>query len=106
MLREAFFINGVLTNLEVCYGLTDKEINDLEKADHMLLRRILAAHSKTAIEALYLELGCIPLRFLIISRRIMYFHHILLSRPKNSLIRQIFNAQEMYPVKNDWVLTI
>ena len=28
-LREAMLINGVLTNSEVCYGLSEQEINDL-----------------------------------------------------------------------------
>ena len=41
------------------------EVESLEKVDEQLLRRIMSAHSKTAIPALYLELGCMPIRFLV-----------------------------------------
>ena len=31
ILRNSFFINGILTNLEASYGLTDSEIEKLEQ---------------------------------------------------------------------------
>ena len=62
LLREAMFINGVLTNVEVLYGLTEENYKELEKIDKILLQKILASHSKCANEAYYLELGKYPLR--------------------------------------------
>ena len=38
----------------------------LEKIDEQMLRNILKAPSKTPKEMLFLELGCIPLRLIII----------------------------------------
>ena len=66
-LRESMLINGIFTNIEVCYGLTEKEIKDYEVLDEYLLRQILNGHSKTAIENLYLETGVIPSKYIIIS---------------------------------------
>ena len=40
-LRESIMINGMLTNCEVWYGLTDNEVGHLEEMDRLLLRRIL-----------------------------------------------------------------
>ena len=40
-LRDSLFINGFLTNMAVCYGLSDVEIEKLEKCDEQLLRTIL-----------------------------------------------------------------
>ena len=60
----------MLTNVESWFGLTDKEVETLEKLDEQLMRRIMSAHSKTSIPALYLELGCVPIRFIIMQRRI------------------------------------
>ena len=61
MLREALFIIGTLKNVEVCHGLTKKEISMLEAVDKILIRKILSVHSKTPVEVLYLELGCLPI---------------------------------------------
>ena len=82
----------MLTNVESWFGLTDKEVETLEKLDEQLMRRIMSAHSKTSIPALYLELGCVPIRFIIMQRRIGFPWYIL-NEPENSLIRNVFNSQ-------------
>ena len=74
LLRESLFINGILYNAEVWYGVTKTEIQKLEELDRLLLRRILKAPISTPKEALYLELGIIPLGIIIKARRINYFH--------------------------------
>ena len=71
--------------------------------DEYLLRGILKAHSKTPRAALYLETGCIPIRYLIMKRRIMYLHHILGKSP-DELIHKVYMAQKSNPVKDDWSL--
>ena len=45
-LRQAMFINGTLFNSEAWQGITDGEIEQLEKVDEALLRGLLKAHSK------------------------------------------------------------
>ena len=50
------------------------------------MRQLFDSHSKTAKEALYLESGKIPLGFIIKSRRLMYWWHLVsLSEEKNPL---------------------
>ena len=71
-LRQAMLVNGILYNSEAWHNICDKDIIPLEKVDEALLRGLLSAHSKTPLEALYLESGCIPIRFIIKSRRLMY----------------------------------
>ena len=75
-LRQAMFVNGILYNSEAWQGIKDKDLFVFEKADEALLRRILGAHPKIPIEALYLETKSIPIRYIIASRRIMYLHAI------------------------------
>ena len=62
MFREAKFINSILVNSEVWHNVEAKHIESLEKSDLDLLRKVLDAHSKTAREAFFLELGIYPLR--------------------------------------------
>ena len=101
-LRQAMFLNGVLFNSEVWPKLTIAEVTELEKIDHRLLRTICKAHSKTQIEFLYLETGCMPLKYVIASRRIMYLQHIL-SRKEKELIKRVYEAQKKSPTKGDFV---
>ena len=46
-------------------------------------------------------MGCLPIRFIIKSRRIMFLHYIL-NQKENSLIFKFFKAQLENPVKGDW----
>ena len=51
---------------------------------------------------LCLDLGVLPVRFLIKTRRILYLEQIL----KNSLIYRFFIAQMTEPTKNDWATQV
>ena len=92
IMRESLLVNGILFNSEVWYNLNENEIRELEEVDETLLRRILNAHSKTSIEALYLELGCIPLRYIIMSRRLNFLYY-LMNLNKNELLFNFVEAQ-------------
>ena len=80
-------------------------MRDLEKVDESLLRRMVAGHSKTALELLYLEFGLIPIRFLLMARRIMFLNYIL-NEKEETLVRDFYYAQNNQPVKGDWTLTV
>ena len=90
-----------MTNSEVWQNFKLKHIITLEKSDQDLIRKILNAHSKTASEALFYELGKYPLRFVLSKRRLMYLWH-LLHRDKNELIRKIYETQKLKTTKGDW----
>ena len=83
--------------------MTKKNIEDLEIMDQNLLRKILDAPSKTPIVSLYLELGCVPIRYLLIYKRVMYLHHIL-NLDESHLVSKVFFAQMTRPSKGDWYL--
>ena len=95
------FLNGVLFNSEVWPELTATEITALESVDQNLLRSICQAHAKTPIEFIYLETGCVPLRYVISSRRLMYLHHIV-HREDKELIKRVYDAQKTNPTKGDF----
>ena len=91
-----------MTNSEVWHNFKMKHVQSLESSDLHLLKTILNAHSKTASEAFYLEMGILPLRFVLAKRRLMYLWHIL-SREKTELIYKIYFAQKCKSNKGDWV---
>ena len=104
-LREALLINGMLGSSDVWYGLKKSEIEEFEEVDKILLRKILDAPSSSPIESLYLELGIIPIRFLIKAKRIVYLHY-LINLKEDEMLKKFLDAQWKYPSKNDWTLQV
>ena len=100
-LREAILINGMLFNCEVWYGLTRNQIERLESIDILFLRKLFNVTFSCPTEALFLETGCLPLRFIIASRRLNYLHN-LASRQPSEMLSKFFQAQWADPCKNDW----
>ena len=101
LLHDAIFLNGSMVNMETWPHCTASRIAMFEKAEQGFFRRILGAHSKTAIEALYLELGIIPFRFQLMMRRIKYFHDIM-NRNDEELTKQVVLVQMDKKTKGDF----
>ena len=49
-----------------------------------------------------METSSIPVRFLLIKRRLLYFWNIL-AKSDDELVKKVLNAQKAFPVKNDWI---
>ena len=105
ILRNSLLLSSLLSNSETWYDVTKKEMSELESVDEILLRKILSAHSKTPLETLYLESGNIPIRFIMMSRRLNFLHYIL-NEDDDSLLKRFFTAQRESPLKGDWVTTV
>ena len=105
MLRNSLFISSLLSNSEAWYNLTREDIDKLEQADEILLRRILQCPFSTPKEMLYLELNCLPIRFIIMGRRIHFLSSIL-KEGEDSLIFKFLMAQLKNPSKSDWGQTV
>ena len=52
-----------------------------------------------------METNTLPLRFVIIARRLMFYWDIL-QKPALELVNQVFKAQTLSPVRNDWCLKV
>ena len=100
-LREAMFLNGILTNADIWYSVTKSDIEELELVDRLLLRRILSLPITTPTEALYLESGCLDISTIIKGRRISYLHY-LVNHERSSMLYKFFKAQWDFSVRGDW----
>ena len=96
LLRESMFLNGILTNIDVWYGLNQGEIDQLDDLDKSLLRQIFKTKISTPAESLFLELGVINVKTIIQSRRINYLHY-LSTRDDSKMLSKFFNTQWKYP---------
>ena len=68
----------------------------------MLWSNILECSSSVPGDLIYLELGILRVRDIIMTRRIMFLHHIM-KQEKESLLFKFFLSQVKSPTHNDWV---
>ena len=101
LLRESMFINGMLTNAEIWYNFSEKEVKEFENLDHIFFRRLFRVPKSTPIEAFYLETGAVPIGIIIKKRRLNYLHSILRRRDA-SMLYSFFTTQWHNPSKGDW----
>ena len=62
-----------------------KDIEELEAVDECLLQRIFEAPFSTPKEMFFLELGIVPIRFILMKRKFSFLHYTL-KEDKSSLI--------------------
>ena len=105
ILRNSLLVSSVLCNSEAWFNVTKAELALIESVDLMLLRNILGAPKTVAKEIIYLELGLLPLRDIIKQRRLNFLHYILNQGP-NSIMFKVFETQQKYKTKKDWVTSI
>ena len=71
----------------------------------MWMRKPFSLAKSAPKEGLYIESGKLPIRFLVMTRRIMYFWHILQTED-DELIQRFMSAQQIWTGKNDWVAQV
>ena len=64
-LRETMFLNGILTNAEICYNLKKFELEEFEELERWRLRNLFSTQISSHKEALHLESGTIYIGTLI-----------------------------------------
>ena len=74
--RNSYLIYSMLSSSEVWYGVTQAEIEQLEQVDEMWMRNLMNYSSTVPKDLLYLGLAVLPIRFILLTRRLLYIHHI------------------------------
>ena len=101
LFRNSLLVNGIMFNMEVVHNLTTKHVEHLEDCDKMFMRNLFESEAGTPIEAFYIETATLPLKYVLMSRQLMYYH-TLLQKSESQLVKRVFFAQCEFPSKNDW----
>ena len=96
LLRDTNLINAVLFGAEAWYGITKKQMEEIDKIDIMFMKKLFNAKNNVAKEIYYLESGKLPAKFIIISRRLNFLRHIINS-DKNGLLFKFYSIQKDCP---------
>ena len=77
LFRTASLLNGNLFNTEALFPMSENHIQSLGESAKYFLCKLFDTTVSTPIESLYIESAAIPIRFLLIGRRMMYYWSIL-----------------------------
>ena len=102
VMRDSMLISKLVASSEVWYNITKTEYQKLENIDETFTRRLLNVQSSVPKESLYIEIGKLPVKFIIKTRRLMYWWH-LANLNKTELLYKFYTAQTLKTNHGDWV---
>ena len=105
MFRQSMLLSGILCNSEVLYGMNKSHVEKLESIDRYFWRKIFQCPFSTPIETFYMETNTVSIKYVLMSRRLMFYWNIL-QMDEHELVKRVFIAQKISTSKNDWVIQI
>ena len=99
-MREGILLGSLLTNSESWINVTNQDISELEKPDTHLLRNVLDSSASKCF--MMLELGIIPVRFVLMKKRLQFLHYIL-NESTSTMLRQVYDTLKEESRHGDFV---
>ena len=100
-LRDSMLISVITHNLEVSSNITNADLKALEDLDLSLLKKALLLSSKTSHHLIYLETGILSVEYILIKKRILYYHS-LMNSDNSSVSKEVLLGQIKKPKTGDW----
>ena len=91
LMRQALLLGGMLTNAETWINITETDITKLTMPDTLLHRQLLSVSGNPSKVFMCLELGVIPVKYVIMAKRTNFLHCIL-KENINSTMRQVYDV--------------
>ena len=91
LMRDAILLSGLLTNSESWINVSKKDLDDLEKPDFTLQKKILSATGNPSKCFTKLELGILPVRYVFMKKRLNFLHYIL-NESMDSIMKQVYDT--------------
>jgi hypothetical protein len=91
LMRQGLMLSGMLRNSETWINITEADMTKLTMPDTMLQRKILSSSGNPSKVFMSLELGVIPVRNVIMAKRLNFLHYIL-NENTSSIIHQLYEV--------------
>ena len=72
-MRESLLLGSMLNNAESWININKSDLEKLEIPDKSLARHVLGVHGNPSKSFMYLELGFLPVKFVIMKKKINIF---------------------------------
>ena len=102
LMGEGLLLGGMLTNSESWINMTKRNIEELEKPDTILQRKVLSTSGNPCKSFMMLELGLIPIRYVLMQKRLQFLHY-LLKQDKESMLSKVFRILHTDSRKGDFI---
>ena len=83
LFRQSMLVNSIMCNSEVLYGVSQTHIDTLESVDKYFWRKVFGAPISTPIESFFIETNTIPIRYILMGRRLMYYWNLMQNMKQN-----------------------
>ena len=100
LMRQGLMLGGMLTNAEAWINVTETDIKRLTMPDTMSHRKLLSTYGNPSRVFMSLELGVVPVKFVLMAKRTNMLHYIL-NENTNSTMRQVFEELKIDSRKGD-----
>ena len=104
-MRNAMLLGSLTNNAETMINVSKKDVENLEKPDTCFLQKVLPTKAKTSKVFRYLELGLIPVRFVLKQKRLKFLKYIL-NEDTESMLKQVYDQQKKESRKGDFVFQV
>ena len=101
-MRQSMMIGSLLNNAETWINVTKDDLNQLTNPDKMLLRDTLSSYGNPSKCFMYLELGIIPVRYVLMSKRMKYLRTIL-GESMDTMLRNVYETLKTDSRNGDFV---
>ena len=101
IMRESMLLGSLLNNSESWINVKKQDLEKLEKPDTMIQRNILGTSGNPSKAFMYLELGFLPVKFVIMEKRMNFLRYIL-KESMSSMIRQVYETLKTDSTKGDF----
>ena len=101
LLYRSLFLSTLLFNSQAWSNLTKKDIDDLQRCQLKMLKKILAGARSTSNAFTFLELGVLPISCEIHKRQLSFLHHIL-NLPETDPVKEMYQNMKQLPGEKNW----
>ena len=101
LMRQGLMLSSMLTNAETWINMLETDITKLTMPDTMLHRQILSSTGNPSKVFMSLELGVVPVRYVLMAKRLNMLHYIL-NESTSSTMYQVYEELKRDSRKGDF----
>ena len=91
LMRQGMLLGSMLPNAESWINITETDLTNLQKPDTMLQRELLSVSGNPSKAFMSLELGFVPVKYVIMYKRLTFLHYIL-NENTTSTLKQVYDV--------------
>ena len=94
LLLESVVKSTLLFNTETWVNVTKEEMKNIDRGHYLVLRKIFEQKQNTPYYGILMEIGCWPYSYVVLYKRLMYFHHLIHSDERRIARKVVINQMD------------